>query len=138
VALAILDSALHGRQLPLGGRGGLAARLPRPLAQVRLADGRAESGVESVSRYLLVLLGLPVEAQVVIDGVGRVDLLVEGRLIIELDGRVSHDDPGAFARDRRRDAAAAAGRYRVLRFDCRQVLFEWPTVEAAVLAALAA
>jgi hypothetical protein len=30
------------------------------------------------------------------------------------------------------------GRYRVLRFDYRQVLFEWPTVEAAVLAALAA
>lgn len=138
-ALAMLDSALHTRHLSLGGLAGLVARLPRPLAEVAgLADGRAESGLESIARYLLVLMGLHVEVQVVVPGVGRVDLLVEGRLIIELDGRAWHDDPVAFARDRRRDAAAVVGRYRVLRFDYRQVLSEWPTVEAAVLAALAA
>jgi very-short-patch-repair endonuclease len=138
-ALAIVDSALHSRQLRPDALTALAARLPAHLAVVaRSADGRAESGVESIARYLLVLLGLRVEVQVVIDGVGRVDLLVEGRLIIELDGRAWHDDPAAFARDRRRDAAAVIGRHRVLRFDYRQVLFEWPTVEAPVLAALAA
>ena len=138
-AVAVLDSALNRRVVRRDALTALAARLPAHLAAVaRSADGRAESGVEWIARYLLVLLGLRVEVQVVIDGVGRVDLLVDGRLIIELDGRAWHDDPAAFARDRRRDAAAVIGRYRVLRFDYRQVLFEWPTVEAAVLAALAA
>jgi very-short-patch-repair endonuclease len=138
-AIAVLDSGLNQRLVRADGLSAVAGALPRHLASVVApADGRAESGVESIARYLLVLLGLYVEVQVVIDGVGRVDLLVEGRLILELDGRAWHDDPSAFARDRRRDAAAAIGRYRVLRFDYRQVLLEWPTVEAAVLAALAA
>lgn len=73
----------------------------------------------------------------VLDGIGEVDLLVEGRLIVELDGREFLDDEDAFARDRHRDLVAAATRYRSLRFTWRRVLFEWPRVEAAVLAALA-
>ena len=99
------------------------------------ADGRCESGIESIARYLLQLLGLRVEVQVQIDGVGRVDLLVEGRLIVEIDGRRWHPD---FERDRRRDTSAAIGRYRTLRFTWKQVLYDWPRVQAAVLAALAA
>jgi very-short-patch-repair endonuclease len=138
LGIAMVDSALHDRQLRGPDLATLTAALPAHLAAVaRMADGRCESGIESVACYLLRLAGLRVEPQVVIPGVGRVDLLVEGRLVVELDGREWHDDRSAFARDRRRDAAAAAARYRTLRFDYGQVMFAWPTVLAAVLAALA-
>lgn len=137
LAVAMVDSALQVRQLRERELPSLAAALPAHLAAVvRMADGRCESGIESIACYLLRLAGLRVEPQVVIPGVGRVDLLVEGRLIVELDGREWHDDRSAFARDRRRDAAAAAARYRTLRFDYAQVMFAWPTVLGAVLAAL--
>lgn len=138
-AVAMIDSALHERVIRHEDLDALRADLPINLARVVLdADGRCESGVESVARYRLQRAGLRVEVQVPIPRVGRVDLLVEGRLIVELDGRAWHDDEQAFARDRRRGAAATIGRYRTERFDYRQVFFEWLSVEAAILAALAA
>ena len=71
-----------------------------------------------------------------ISAIGTVDLLIDGWLIVELDGREFHEDE-QFERDRRRDLESARQRYRTLRFSWRQVMFEWPMVEAAVLAALA-
>jgi very-short-patch-repair endonuclease len=70
-----------------------------------------------------------------VPGVGRVDLLVEGHVILELDGYIWHGDEEAFERDHRRDLAAGLAHYRVLRFTYDQVMFEWPSVYAAVLAA---
>jgi very-short-patch-repair endonuclease len=66
--------------------------------------------------------------------IGRVDLVVGDRLIIELDGREHHSGGDAFALDRRRDAMAAAQGFRILRFSYAQVVHEWDSVEAAVLA----
>lgn len=54
----------------------------------------------------------------------------------ETDGREWHEGD-AFERDRRRDLVTARTRYRTLRFTRRQVLFGWPSVRNAVLAALA-
>jgi hypothetical protein len=138
-ALAVLDSALHHRFVRGSDLQALAARLPARLRSVVLAaDGRADSGIETIARYLLRLAGLLVVVHPVLDGIGEVDLLVEGRLIVELDGKEWHDPGEAFERDRRRDLVAATTRYRSLRFTWRQVLFEWASVEAAVFAALAA
>jgi very-short-patch-repair endonuclease len=135
-ALAILDSALHQRFLRPADLHALAATLPARLRRVVLvADGRAESGIETIARHMLRLAGLQVEPQARIGGVGHVDLLVEGRLIVELDGREWHDE--AFEEDRRRDLVSATQRYRTLRFSWYRVLFRWPEVEAAVFAALA-
>ena len=64
------------------------------------------------------------------------DLLVEGRLIIECDGKEFHDDDEAFERDRTRDLNSTRQRYRTLRATWFKVLFEWLTVEEAVFAAL--
>lgn len=137
MAVAALDSALRLRLLRESDRAALCAMLPLHLRSlVDAADRRCESGIESIARFRLQLLGLLVEPQVAIAGVGRVDLLIEGRLIIELDGREYH--AGRFEEDRARDAAAALRRFRTLRFTWAQVLFDWPTVEAAVLGALAA
>jgi very-short-patch-repair endonuclease len=72
---------------------------------------------------------LRVRPQVWIPGVGRVDLLIGDRLVLELDGREWHQD---FERDRARDRALVARGYLVLRASYRQVLEDWPTIEAQI------
>ena len=62
-------------------------------------------------------------------GDGRVDLLIDGWLVIELDGDEFHD-PVA---DRERNAALVRLGYRVHRFGYDQVINGWPLVEATVL-----
>ena len=103
---------------------------------LRLADARAQSGTETIARCLLRQYGLVVEPQVEIAGVGRVDLLIEGRLILELDSREWHLGEERYEVDRLRDLAATTNRYPVLRVSWSSVLFRWPEVEAAVFAAL--
>lgn len=95
----------------LWGRGCGRAR-----AAVRRGDRRADSGGETVARLALEDAGLQVEPQVWIRGVGHVDLLVEGRVVVEIDGFAYHGNPKPFARDRRRDVALAGMRYVALRF----------------------
>ncbi len=100
------------------------------------ADGVCESGTET--RVWQHLRGrLPLRRQVVIPGVGRVDFLVGERLVIEVDGREHHERTPDFERDRRRDAHLSSLGYRVLRFTYRQVFHDWPSVEAALWAAVA-
>lgn len=136
-ALAVLDSALHLRYLRVDDLPALARALPERLEPVVMAaDPRAESGIETIVRFRLVALGLHVEIIVGLRGIGSVDLLVEGVLIIECDGREFHDDDEAFERDRTRDLNAAVSRYRTIRASWYKVLFEWDLVEAAVFAAL--
>ncbi|WP_242701958.1 endonuclease domain-containing protein [Arthrobacter cavernae] len=48
-------------------------------------------------------------------GVGEVDFVVEGFLIVELDGGTHFEKP-AIKRDRRRDSTSVAGGYSVLRY----------------------
>ena len=82
------------------------------------------------------MLGLRLECQVAITGVGRVDFVVDGRLILEADGRENHDGESMRHKDLVRDAAASRLGYETLRFDYAQIVHDWPTVQAAVLAAL--
>lgn len=103
---------------------------------VDLARPDAESGLESLLRLRLVRLGVTLECQVLIGGVGRVDFLAAGRLIIEVDGRGNHDGVSLRHKDLVRDAAAAARGYETLRFDYALVVHDWPTVERAIVARL--
>lgn len=50
-------------------------------------DRGAESLLETLARTDFRQAGIRVETQVYIEGVGYVDLLLERRLIVELDGR---------------------------------------------------
>jgi len=137
LALSMVDSALNRRamratELPL-----LASMLPARLRPVVLAaDGRADSGLETVVRYLLAQSGIAALVHPVLPGIGEVDLLVGGRLIIETDGK-EHHTGDAFIIDRRRDRAAALQGYRVIRLTYQQVLFDWPRTFQAICAALA-
>jgi very-short-patch-repair endonuclease len=85
----------------------------RPLQS--LVDGRAEAGQETMLRLALQNAGLHVEPQVQIDGVGRVDLVVEGCIVVEADSRLAHDGWELHVRDRDRDIDAARQGYPSLR-----------------------
>lgn len=66
----------------------------------------ARSFTESRVRLALRRAGLAARAGVVLPGVGEVDLLVEGLLIVELDGFTYHSGRGEYRADRRRDRSA--------------------------------
>src|SRR5690606_8366426 len=97
----------------------------------------ADSGLESLLRLRMHQLGIRLDCQVVIDGVGRVDFVVDGRLIIEADGKQNHDGASMRHKDLVRDAAASGLGYETLHFDYAQIIHDWTTVQAAILAALA-
>ncbi len=71
-----------------------------------LAEPATRSPLETRVRLALRALGLRVEAGVVVEGVGEVDLLVEGWLVVEADGFEFHSSPEQFASDRHRDQVA--------------------------------
>lgn len=89
---------------------------------LRNMDGRAQSLLETLTRAHLRGLGLAVQPQVVIPGVGRVDLLVENRVVVEVDGREYHSNPQQFAEDRRRDRKLALRGFPVLRYTYDDVI----------------
>jgi hypothetical protein len=95
----------------LRGRGAGGAR-----ARVERASPLAGSSGETCARIAPEDAGFDVECQVHIPTVGWVDLLVDGTIVVEVDGFAHHSDPRQFAADRRRDAALAARGYVVLRF----------------------
>lgn len=131
------ESALRQRMLTRTAQSNIRAALPssaRWLMDIARAD--ADSGLESLLRLRLHLLGIRLHCQVTIQGVGRVDFVAGRRLIIEVDGKANHDSPMHRHKDRQRDAAASALGYETLRFDYAQVVHDWPSVQRAILAAL--
>lgn len=123
-AVALVDGALHRGLVDLAD-----LRAYRPRVGVvgfervlRLADGSAQSFPESLARLALRSTGLRVLTQVHVPGVGRVDFLVEGLVIVEIDGRAFHTDRVQFVEDRRRDRAALRQGLLTLRFTAADAL----------------
>lgn len=115
-AIATLDSVLNHRLLTHDQIVALFSDLPdryRPL--LALVDGSAGSGPETFVRLMLRALGLQYETQVQIPGVGRVDFLVEGWLIIECDSKEFHEGWEKQVEDRSRDLEAACQGYITIR-----------------------
>ncbi|MBY0689850.1 type IV toxin-antitoxin system AbiEi family antitoxin domain-containing protein [Microbacterium marinilacus] len=102
---------------------------------VDFARPDADSGLESLVRLRLAKLGIVLQSQVSIRGVGVVDFVLDGRIILEVDGRENHDGGSSRHKDLGRDARALALGYLPLRFDYAQVMYEWHLVEAAILGA---
>lgn len=138
VEVAILaDSAVHLEKVHEADVAALRRGAPRRVARVLArVDGRAESGTESRVRLLFALKGVEVEPQVVIDGVGRVDLRVGRSWIIECDSRKHHTDKQAYTRDRRRDKGARLLGYLTTRLTHEDVEEAWPTTRSELLAIL--
>lgn len=133
-AITVFDSALNQGQVTLGQLSSILADAPaHTRALIDEVDSRSESGLESLCRVRLRRARLPVRSQVLIPGVGRVDLIVGDRLIIETDGRAWHSRPDAFDADRSRDLALTRMGYLVLRLSARHVIHEWQWVERVIL-----
>ncbi len=134
---ASLESALHLSKISRAGLLRVRAAVPASARWlVDLAHAKSESGLESLLRLRLHVLGLVLAAQVVIPGVGRVDFVIGDRLIIEVDGKQNHAGQSKRHKDLMRDAEASALGYETLRFSYAQLVHEWPTVQAAILGAL--
>ncbi|MFW2512933.1 endonuclease domain-containing protein [Demequina sp. SO4-13] len=85
-------------------------------------DVRTGSPAETAARVELTRSGFDLTSQVQIDGVGRVDFVVNGTLVVEIDGETYHSDRQAFAEDRRRDRALATLGMPILRFTAHEAL----------------
>lgn len=136
---ATLESALRQQLISAEGLAWLRSAVPASAVEaITFARSDADSGLESLVRWRLRHLGLRIRAQVSIVSVGRVDLLIGERLIVEVDGRANHHDPAKRHKDLVRDAHAAMWGYVTLRFDFAMVVHDWDVVERAILAHVAA
>lgn len=132
-ALIAFDSALSTRRLDGAGLAELRAILLTSRREILdLADAGCQSGTETIVRMLLHGRRVGHRTQVWINGVGRVDILVGDRLVIEIDGAGFHTGV-EFERDRRRDFELVMRGYLVLRLSYDMVMSEWDAVQRGVL-----
>lgn len=134
-AVAAIDSALNSG---LVTRSRLERVTGEPVFAARLAeaDGAAQSGLETAVRLLGRDLGFRVAIQVRFAGIGDADVVIEDWIVVETDGSEFHDAAAPSARDRRRDALHAAAGRTALRFRYAQVVYESPSVAAAIIGAV--
>ena len=140
-AVVALDSALNGTATgaPLISHDDLReilSTLPEKYARLaELVDERAQSGLESLARLHLRSKRVRVRTQVSIARVGLVDVLIGDRLVLELDSRAHHLGEG-YEKDRARDLELFRQGFIVLRVSYRTVLYDWKSVEDAILLAV--
>lgn len=139
-ALVTVDSALHqGLATKLQIRAALPRTVPsRVVTVLRQANGRSRSPTETLARLALSSAGLRTQAGVPVPGVGEVDLVVEGAVVVELDGFAYHSDRRQFREDRRRDRELVAQGFSVVRFTFEDVVATPELVVLVVKEALAA
>lgn len=136
-AIAVLDSALGNGVVGSHELAALEAVVPVDRRQwVRLADGRAGSGTETLVRLALQDAGLRVTPQAQISGVGRVDLLVGTRVVVEVNSERWHSTPEQRAEDYRRDLELGRLGYVVVRVSYDQATGQRDDVVAAVMRAV--
>lgn len=136
-AVALLDWALATGHFSVPGLHAAFARTPSDVRGiVEWADPRCESFIESVVRVTFVRLGHHVDSQVRV-GPGdrrRIDLVVDGVVALELDGRSWHGD--TFDADRLKDLAITIRGRTALRASYEMVRDHRPLLVTAVRAVL--
>ena len=124
-------SALRLAAMAARGHGSRAVR-----AVVASADARAESPIESCLRLIAREIGR-VDLQVWVSGVGRVDMVVDGWLVLEADGFEFHSDRRSYREDRRRANALVAAGYTILRFGYEDIVHDEDSVRRVIAGVLA-
>lgn len=137
-AIASVDNALHQGLIGEPDVAEIFQRVPQRYLKLRArVDGRAEAGQESVLRMIAHEAGLEYELQRWFPDVGRVDLIVEERVILEADSRAHHDGWEAHVRDRGRDLAFATLGFPSLRPAYQHTMYHPELVRDALLGLVA-
>ena len=132
MAFAVVESALRQGRIDRLALEQLRRSAPTRSTILRDVGGLADSGTESLFRYRMALLGVSMQSQVEIDGVGRVDFLIGERLVVEIDSHAHHAGDNRI-RDLTRDAILAGLGYQSLRFDYWMIIDNWDLVATTVL-----
>lgn len=110
---------------------------PRLVRRNARRVGLAESGTETLVRLRLRARHISVQTQVEIEGVGRVDMVLGNRVVLEVDSRAHHTGVENYQSDKWRDLRLFALGYVVIRVSWEQVMFDWSEVEELIVAGLA-
>lgn len=133
-AVAIMDSILNKGLLSMADLITLLEHEPKSSRDLlRRVDERAESGTESLARCRLARLGIKTTPQAEIDGVGRVDLLIGHRLVLEIDSIAHHTSAENYQNDRARDLKLVGLGYLVVRLTYQDVIDKWDEVVQQIL-----
>lgn len=135
-ALVVWDSALNKKLVTERSLARLPLRSTAARAVRAVSNGLADSGLETLPVSRLAASGIRLHQQVVIDG-HRVDGLIGQRLVVQTDGFSFHSTAEQRRADIAQDRRFALLGYTVLRYDYRQIMFEWPRVEAEIVRAMA-
>jgi very-short-patch-repair endonuclease len=134
--ICAFESAWCQGKLSAAAREKVRAGLPKNARWlVDYATDSAASGLETLIRFRLRHFGFKIVVQYAA-GADVVDLLIEGLLIVEADGKANHDGPSKRHKDLMRDARTSSRGYETLRFDFAQIVHDWPLVLKAILAGL--
>ena len=98
------------------------SRLPHLREALSLSSDRARSILETVARLQLIDMGLAPQVGVWIEGVGEVDMIVLGFIVIEVDGWAFHSSKEQREKDLKRDRELLRRGYVVLRFTYDDVM----------------
>ncbi|GAB3651308.1 hypothetical protein GCM10027591_08690 [Zhihengliuella somnathii] len=136
-AISLVESAIILHRLDAGEiRRFLGNRHGRALALLGQVRGGAGSLLEVEMRLMLDELGVRYTAQCRLPGIGRVDFLVEGFLIIETDGWAFHGSRDQWRTDMDRTTRGIVDGYVTLRFRAEQLWHRSEEVRATILAVL--
>lgn len=134
--LIVMESVVDKRLLTLDEVGAMAVAHGRRVCRLAARMAPAQSGTETLLRVRLSRIRRDIACQVTISDVGRVDLLLEGWLILEADSKRWHLSEEGWARDRERDRRAAAHGFRVVRLTYDDVVLHLDEVIQDIIAAL--
>lgn len=128
-ALIVANSAVHRRlvapdQLLTAARDMRGPGTRNARAVARNVDARCESMLETLLYLLLRELGVPFQMQVEIRGIGRVDAVIDGWLVVEADGFAFHNSRVDYREDRRRANALAARGYVLVRLSYEDLVHD--------------
>lgn len=133
-AVVVIDSALNRGLVTLRQLEAAFERLPRRYTRaLGRADGRSQSGTETLVRLRLRALGIRVSLQVRVSGVGYVDLIVGDRFVLECDSRRFHTGDERYHGDRLRDRELIKLGYLPMRLTYEMIMFDWPETLETIL-----
>lgn len=132
--IVVVDSVLNGKRATRQEVERALMASPQSVRRhLDWTDGEAQSGTETMVRLRQRARNIAVTTQHRVPGVGRVDLLVGERLVIEVDSHAHHTGVERYEADRARDRRLVQLGYVVLRLSYKQVVHDWPETEKVIL-----